>query len=123
MELVAREAQRLDIKQRELTDEEIIERLFYPMINEGARILEQGIATRPGDIDVIWTSGFGMPRYRGGPMMYADMTGLAKIRAGLDKYRDRYNKAWWEPAPLLEQLVREGKTFAEWDENSLTFKV
>ena len=123
MELVAREAQRLDIKQRELTDEEIIERLFYPMINEGARILEQGIATRPGDIDVIWTSGFGMPRYRGGPMMYADMTGLAKIRAGLDKYRDRYNKAWWEPAPLLEQLVREGKTFAEWDENSSKFKV
>jgi len=113
MELAAGEARRLGIQQREISDEEILERLFYPMINEGARILEEGIATRSGDIDVIWTSGFGMPRYQGGPMMFADMTGLEKIRDALRKYRERYSKTWWEPARLLEQLVGEGKTFGE----------
>lgn len=123
MELAAREARRLGVEQRELSDQDIIERLFYPLINEGARILEQGIALRPGDIDVIWTSGFGMPRYRGGPMMYADMTGLGELRERLCQYRDRYARAWWEPAPLLEQLVREGKTFDEWKNNSSKFKV
>ena len=123
MEMAAKEAQRLGVEQREIADEEILERLFYPMVNEGARILEEGIATRSGDIDVIWTSGFGMPRYQGGPMMFADMTGLEKIRDALLKYRERYSKPWWAPAQLLEQLVREGKVFGEWENNSSKIKV
>ena len=118
MELAAREARRLGIEQREISDQEIIERLFYVMINEGARILEQGIAQRPGDIDVIWTSGFGMPRYRGGPMMYADMTGLDVVRAAMGKYYERYQRSWWQPAPLLDRLASAGKTFADWKQES-----
>ena len=73
MEIARREAQALGVRQIEVSDEEIIERLLYSMVNEGARVLEEGIAIRPGDIDVIFVNGYGMPRYRGGPMKYADM--------------------------------------------------
>lgn len=116
LELATREAQQLGIEQREIPDQEILERLFYPLINEGAKILDEGIVPRSGDIDVIWTSGFGMPRYRGGPMMYADMTGLEQVLNGIHKYRDRYTRTYWEPAALLEQLVKEGKSFEEWNQ-------
>lgn len=112
--LISREAEILGIKQRDVSDEEIIERLFYAMINEGALILEEGIALRASDIDVVWTSGYGMARYRGGPMIYADMVGLKNIRNVISKYRDRYGDRYWEPAPLLVQLAGEGKTFAAW---------
>ncbi|MBI2994583.1 MAG: enoyl-CoA hydratase/isomerase family protein [Gammaproteobacteria bacterium] len=113
-EAVGREAAKLGIEQRDIRDDEIIERLFYSMINEGALILEEGIALRAGDIDVVWTSGYGMPRYRGGPMTYADMTGLKNVRAAMLKYRDRYGDRYWRPAPLLERLAREGNTFSGW---------
>ncbi len=117
MEIAQREAQALGVRQIEVSDEEIIERLLFSMINEGARVLEEGIAIRPGDIDVIFVNGYGMPRYRGGPMKYADMTGLDKVYAAISKYRERYGDLWWTPAPLLERLAGAGRTFQEWSEN------
>ena len=117
MEIARREAQALGVQQIEVSDEEIVERLLFSMINEGARVLEEGIAIRPGDIDVIFVNGYGMPRYRGGPMKYADMTGLDKVYAAISKYRDRYGDLWWTPAPLLERLAGEGRTFEEWSGN------
>ena len=116
MELARREAQALGVRQIEVSDEEIVERLLFSMVNEGARVLEEGIAIRPGDIDVIFVNGYGMPRYRGGPMKYADMAGLDNVLAAVEKYRARYGDLWWTPAPLLEQLARSGSSFREWNE-------
>ena len=116
MDIARREAQALGVKQLEISDEEIIERLLYSMINEGARVLAEGIAIRPGDIDVIFVNGYGMPRYRGGPMKYADMIGPDKICAAVEKYRARYGDLWWTPAPLLEQLARAASSFQAWSE-------
>lgn len=117
MDIARREAQALDVRQIEVSDEEIVERLLYSMVNEGARVLEEGIAIRPGDIDVIFVNGYGMPRYRGGPMKYADMAGLDNVLAAVEKYRARYGDLWWTPAPLLEQLARSGSSFREWNES------
>lgn len=113
-EIVKQEAAALNITQRDVSDEEIIERLLYSMINEGALILEEGIAIRSSDIDVVFANGYGMPRYRGGPMCYADTIGVKKVYEGICKYRERYGDLYWTPAPLLEQLAREDKTFEGW---------
>ena len=113
-EIAAREAKALNIEQREVSDEEIVERLLYSMINEGALILEEGIAIRPGDIDVVFASGYGLPRYRGGPMFYADTVGLKTVYDAICKYRERYGDLYWTPAPLLEKLAGEAGTFAGW---------
>lgn len=112
--LAAQIAEKYGIESREINADEITERLFYAMINEGAKILEEGIALRASDIDVVWTSGYGMPRYRGGPMMYADMTGLKEVYEAIARYRDRYGELYWQPAKLLETLAKEGSTFADW---------
>ena len=117
MELARREAQALGVRQIEVSDDEIVERLLYSMVNEGARVLEEGIAIRPGDIDVIFVNGYGMPRYRGGPMKYADMAGLDNVLAAVEKYRARYGDLWWTPAPLLEQLARSDSSFQAWSRN------
>ena len=108
------QATRLGVPQSEHTEAEILERCLYPLLNEGLRILEEGVALRAGDIDVVWTSGYGFPRYRGGPMFYADTIGLSALHAGMLKYRERFGPMHWEPAPLLARLVREGRTLAEW---------
>jgi 3-hydroxyacyl-CoA dehydrogenase len=102
----------LGMKRREVSDEEILERMMYPMINEGARILEEGIAARPSDIDVIWLYGYGWPIYRGGPMFYADSVGLKHIADRLSYYAKETNDPSLEPASLLARLAAEGKTFA-----------
>jgi 3-hydroxyacyl-CoA dehydrogenase len=109
--LAKAEAERLGVKQVEVSDEEIIERLLFAMINEGALILEEGIAMRASDIDVVFCHGYGMPRHRGGPMKYADEVGLTKVVAAMEKYRARYGDLYWTPAPLLARLAKEGKTF------------
>ena len=111
------EAERLGVPQISVSDEEIIERLLFSMINEGALILEEGIAMRSSDVDVIFCHGYGMPRYRGGPMMYGDTVGLKTVVAAMEKYRARYGDLYWKPAPLLAKLAAEGKTFAEWSAN------
>lgn len=114
--LAKAEAARLGVPQIEVSDEEIIERLLFAMINEGALILGEGIAMRPGDIDVVFCHGYGMPRHRGGPMKYADEVGLKTVVAAMDKYRARYGDLYWTPAPLLAQLAKDGKSFAQWSE-------
>ncbi len=103
---------KLGLKRREISDDEILERMVYPMINEGARILEEKIAARPSDIDVVWLYGYGWPIYRGGPMFYADQVGLKKVADRLSFYAKQTNDPSLEPAPLLKRLADEGKTFA-----------
>jgi 3-hydroxyacyl-CoA dehydrogenase len=100
------------VSRRRIDKQEIVERMIYPMINEGARILDEGIAYRPGDIDVIWVYGYGWPVWRGGPMFYADQVGLAQIRDRLAFYAQRSRDPTLEPAPLLAKLAAEGRGFA-----------
>ncbi|MBV9756860.1 MAG: enoyl-CoA hydratase/isomerase family protein [Alphaproteobacteria bacterium] len=99
------------VTRRQIPREEILERMIYPMINEGARILEEGIATRPGDIDIIWLNGYGWPVWRGGPMFYADQVSLPRIRERLTDYASRLGDPTLAPAPLLERLAAEGRGF------------
>lgn len=103
---------RLGRKKRVVSDDEILERMMYPMINEGAKILEEGIAARPSDIDVVWLYGYGWPIYRGGPMFWADTVGLKHIADRLSFYAKETNDPSLEPAPLLKKLAADGKTFA-----------
>ena len=99
-------------EQREVTDQEIMERLLYPMINEGAKILDEGIAIRGSDIDVVWVNGYGWPIYRGGPMHWADSVGLAEIAAKIADYGERLGGRHWDLSPLLERLAAEGGSLA-----------
>jgi 3-hydroxyacyl-CoA dehydrogenase len=103
-------------RQQPISSEEIVERCIYSMINEGARILEEGVALRPSDIDVVYTAGYGFPRQRGGPMFFADEIGLDTVLAGVAKFAGRGNPADWEPAPLLLTLAQAGSTFTAWAE-------
>lgn len=112
-EIVQRHAEQNNIIRREISDHEIIERLMFAMINEGAMILEQGIAQRPGDIDVIFTNGFGFPRYRGGPMCYADNMGIVNVYDGVCKLRKQYGEALWTPSVLLQDLAEKGESFSK----------
>ncbi len=98
---------------RTFTSAEIVERLVYPMINEGAKILEEGKAIRSSDIDIIWINGYNWPAYRGGPMFYADHIGLDTIFARLTEL-EAQSGPQWKPAPLLERLANEGKGFASY---------
>jgi 3-hydroxyacyl-CoA dehydrogenase len=95
---------------------EMVERCIFAMINEGAKLLEEGVALRPGDIDVVYTSGYGFPRRRGGPMFYADQIGLDTVLAGLKKYGKDGRAGDWQPSALLAQLAQQGSTFAAWAE-------
>jgi 3-hydroxyacyl-CoA dehydrogenase len=103
---------RTGISRRAIMPDEIVERMTYPMINEGARILEEGIAARPGDIDVIWVYGYGWPVWRGGPMYYADRLGLAQIRDRLAFYAERSGDESLRPAARISRLAAEGRGFA-----------
>ena len=100
---------------RHHSQQEITERCLYPLLNEGFRILEEGIAIRASDIDVVWTSGYGFPRYRGGPMFYAETIGLKTLLDGMLRYRETFGPMHWEPAGLLVELVERGQTLAEWE--------
>lgn len=117
IELLRARAKALDVPQSEHGDEEILERCLYPLMNEGFRILGEGVAMRASDIDVVWTAGYGFPRYRGGPMFHAQTIGLSTLLDGIRKYRDRFGPMHWEPAPLLEELVSKGMTVQEWEQN------
>ncbi len=112
VELVEQTSAELGINRREIDDEEVLKRCLYPLINEGARILEDGIAIRPCDIDIVYINGYGFPEVTGGPMFWADKQGLDNILADIKKYQAEYGGDAWQPAPLLERLVAEGKTFA-----------
>jgi 3-hydroxyacyl-CoA dehydrogenase len=111
-ELIAEASRRLEIARRSLSGDEIAERLVLPMINEGARILDAGIAARPGDIDVIWAHGYGWPVWRGGPMFYADQLGLPAVRDRLAALARESGDESLSPAPLIERLAADGRGFA-----------
>ncbi|HLL28626.1 MAG TPA: 3-hydroxyacyl-CoA dehydrogenase NAD-binding domain-containing protein [Xanthobacteraceae bacterium] len=111
-EIIAAASKRLRITRRKIEKQEIIERLVFPMINEGAKILDEGIAYRASDIDVIWVYGYGWPVWRGGPMYYADHVGLAYIRDQLAKYAKASGEKSLEPSPLLTRLAAENGSFA-----------
>jgi 3-hydroxyacyl-CoA dehydrogenase len=99
------------ITRRHVTDEEILQRLLYPMVNEGAKILDEKIAIRASDIDVIWVYGYGWPVYRGGPMFWADQIGVRALRDKMVEFQKASGDAFWTPAPLLNRLADEGKGF------------
>ena len=108
--LIKEHAAKLGVKQRlDITDEEIQQRLIFALINEGAYILEQNIASRASDIDAIWLNGYGFPRYLGGPMCYADEIGLETVVDTIKKFQRQAGKTYWQVAPLLEQLVAQEK--------------
>ena len=100
------------VNARHITDEEILERCVYPMINEGAKILEEGKAIRPSDIDIVWQNGYGWPAYRGGPMFYGDLVGLDKVLAKMKEFQGAMGDQF-KPSALLEKLVAEGKRFQD----------
>jgi len=97
---------------RKIDDQEILERCIYPMINEGAKILEEGKAIRASDIDVVWQNGYGWPVYRGGPMWYGDHVGLDKVLSKMKEFQAKMGDQF-KPAALLEKLVSENKKFAD----------
>ncbi len=112
--LIEREAATLGVERREIDADEIVDRLTFALVNEGLNILDEGIAQRPGDIDVVYVYGYGFPAWRGGPMHYADAVGLANVRERLREFEQRFGSENWTPAPLLEKLVDNGITLAEW---------
>jgi len=112
-DLILQTSRDLGVDRREISDEEILRRCLYPLINEGAKILEERIAQRSSDLDVIWLHGYGFPRYRGGPMFWADSLGLGHVYAVMRQFHETH-RDWLEPAPLLQRLAKEGGTFGDW---------
>ncbi len=111
-EIIAKVAERQGVKRKTATDQEILERTLYPMVNEGAKILEEGKAIRASDIDIVWINGYGWPVYRGGPMFWADTIGLPKVLERLRAYEAEYGEDF-KPSALLERLAAEGKGFKD----------
>jgi 3-hydroxyacyl-CoA dehydrogenase len=107
-------SKKLGVERKPIGEAEILERLLFPMINEGAKILDEGMALRAGDIDVIWIYGYGWPIYRGGPMHYADGVGLKKVAGRLAEFAQRFKEPALKPATLLSQLAEAGRGFADW---------
>jgi len=97
-----------------LNDDEIRERTIYALINEAARLLDEGVAVRAADVDVVYLTGYGFPGFRGGPLFYADTVGLATVLARVTEFYRELGERW-RPAPLLELLARDGGTFREYD--------
>jgi 3-hydroxyacyl-CoA dehydrogenase len=108
--IVERCASELGIERRPIHADEIVDRLVLALINEGLRIVEEGIAQRPGDVDVVYVHGYGFPAWRGGPLHFADTLGPERVLARLEEFRARYGDEDWSPAPLLERLVAQGST-------------
>jgi len=111
-EIIQRFAQKQGKQARQVSDQEILERCIYPMINEGAKILEEGMAIRASDIDVVWVNGYGWPVYRGGPMFYGDLVGLPKVLAKMKEFEASHGPQF-KPAKLLEELAASGRKFSD----------
>jgi 3-hydroxyacyl-CoA dehydrogenase len=111
-ELIRKWVAGVGIAQRQISAAEIVDRCLYALVNEGARILEEGYALRASDIDIIYLNGYGFPAYHGGPMWYADTVGLKKVYERVSEFQRQHGEIW-QPAPLLKRLADEGKTFAE----------
>jgi 3-hydroxyacyl-CoA dehydrogenase len=112
-DMIVEHRKSLGIEPRKIPDEEIVQRLVFALVNEGARILEEGIAARASDIDMVYITGYGFPIHRGGPMLYADQVGLFNVVQAMKRFQKnpRDDAKFWEPAPLLLKLAGEGKTF------------
>lgn len=115
LEIIQAQAAQHGVQQRELSDGEILDRHLLALINEGFRILEEGIAQRASDIDVVYVCGYGFPSYRGGPMFHASQRGLKNVYDSILKLQKQTGEAHWAPAPLLEQLVSEGRSLSDWE--------
>ncbi len=115
--IIEREAEALGIERREIDDKEVHDRILFALINEGMNILDEGIAQRPGDIDVVYVYGYGFPAHRGGPMHYADVVGLPVILDSIRSFKENLSAENWTPSPLLERLVDEGVSLSEWARN------
>jgi 3-hydroxyacyl-CoA dehydrogenase len=109
--LIVGYSKEIGVARRQVSDQEIVERCMYALANEGAKILEEGIALRASDVDMVYLTGYGFPLYRGGPMFYADTVGLRNVVAAMAKYAEGRNGQYWKPAALLAKLAAEGKTF------------
>jgi len=111
--LIADHRASIGVTPRRISDDEIVHRLVFALMNEGAKILEEGIALRASDIDMIYLTGYGFPPFRGGPMLYADMYGLYNVVNRMKDFaaNPHGDASFWTPAPLLARLVAEGKTF------------
>lgn len=116
--LIRSVSEHLGVKRRTFTQDEMIERMVLPIINEGARILEEGIAARGSDIDVVWINGYGFPRWRGGPMFYADELGIARVRDRLRRFAAETGDASLEPAPLIQHLATAGGKLSSWQDGA-----
>jgi 3-hydroxyacyl-CoA dehydrogenase len=114
VELVRAEAERLGVTQRAVLPGEVVTRCILALVNEGARILEEGIAESPADIDVVWCNGYGFPRHRGGPMFYADTLGIGAVVESIRGLANAHGTRYWTPAPLLVRLAEAGGTLAAW---------
>jgi 3-hydroxyacyl-CoA dehydrogenase len=112
-EMIARHRAELGITPRKIGDDEIVHRLVYALVNEGAKILEEGIASKASDIDMVYLTGYGFPLWRGGPMCYADTVGLYNVVQTMKRFAANPldDAAFWQPAPLLARLAAEGKSF------------
>jgi 3-hydroxyacyl-CoA dehydrogenase len=113
VKMVEEHRKALGITPRKISDEEIVQRLVYSLVNEAARILEEGIASKASDIDMVYLTGYGFPLWRGGPMCYADQQGLFNVVQAMKRFAQNPHDdaSFWQPAPLLARLVAEGKTF------------
>jgi len=116
LEILRKRAELLCVAQRsDHSEQEIIERCLFPLLNEAIQILDEGVAIRASDIDVAWASGYGFPRYRGGPLFYAETLGLDVLYQGMLKYQEKFGSMHWRPAQLLERLVKDGMSIGEWE--------
>jgi 3-hydroxyacyl-CoA dehydrogenase len=112
--MIEAEAARLGVARRVVSDDEIRDRCLFALINEGAELLAEGVAESSMDVDTIWCNGYGFPRYRGGPLWYADEVGLPQVLSGIRGLAGQLGERYWRASPLLVDLVRQGADFATW---------
>jgi len=117
--LIEQAAAEAGITRREISEQEIVERTMYALVNKGAKILEEGFALRAVDIDISYVNGYGYPAWRGGPMWYADTVGVKKVYDCICEFQAQHGELW-APAPLLKTLAEQGKTFADFDRGKIT---
>lgn len=114
IEIIEKTAAELGVARRPISEQEIIDRCIFGLVNEGAKVLQEGIAQRPSDIDIVYLYGYAFPVSKGGPMFYADQVGLKNVYDRICEFRETFSDDTWTPAPLLEKLAKEGKSFADW---------
>ncbi|MBV8812587.1 MAG: hypothetical protein JO033_28270 [Acidobacteriaceae bacterium] len=114
--LIEKTAREAGIERRQISSQEIVDRCIYALVNEGARVLEDGIALRAVDIDITYVFGYGFPAWRGGPMFYADTVGLGTVLARIEAFERQHGADLWAPAPLLKKLAQEKSAFSDFDQ-------